>query len=164
MVPRALANGWDWGGARSHCLREARRLVGDQDAEEAVQEALARAWAWRESCRQQDAPLGWLLRITRNEALRLLERRRRRQAREVSPSTPADHPTEDLELMNAPLRLSVQRALALVPLADRELLRLHYEEELSHSEVANRLGVPYGTAKVRLHRARKRLEPFLPHE
>lgn len=157
-------NAWDWAGARSVCLREARRLVGDQDAEEVVQEALARGWARRESCRRQDAPLGWLLRITRNEALRLLERRRRTRGREVAESARVEHGTEDLELTSAPLRLSVQRALALVPRADRELIHLHYIEELSHREVASRLEVPYGTAKVRLHRARKRLQPFLSHE
>jgi DNA-directed RNA polymerase specialized sigma24 family protein len=45
-------------------------------AEDVVQEALARAWRSRGSCRTPDTPLPWCLQITRNEALRLIGRQR----------------------------------------------------------------------------------------
>src|SRR3954453_246308 len=81
---RAPEPPWDWAGARSHCLREARRVLRDrEDAEEAVQEELVRAWRRRASCASHKERLGWLLRITPNEALGLLERRALRRSREV---------------------------------------------------------------------------------
>src|SRR5918999_3451042 len=80
----ALAGAWDWALLRSRCLREAHRLIPGAEAEEAVQEALARAWTRRHACRSPEAPLGWMLRITRNESRRLLARRtRREQARDA---------------------------------------------------------------------------------
>src|SRR5437868_3423639 len=75
----------DWTSARSRCLREARRVLRDpHDAEEAVQEALVRAWRRRESCQSRDEPLPWLLQITRNESLRLLARRIRDRERDLA--------------------------------------------------------------------------------
>jgi RNA polymerase sigma-70 factor (ECF subfamily) len=40
---------------------------------------------------------------------------------------------------------------------DRELLTLRYNEDLTQSAIALRLGIPVGTVKVRLHRARDKL-------
>ena len=40
---------------------------------------------------------------------------------------------------------------------DRQLLEMRYEEDLTQATIARRLGVPEGTVKVRLHRARAKL-------
>ena len=45
--------------------------------------------------------------------------------------------------------------------ADRRLLRLRYEDDLTNSEIARRLDIPEGTVKVRLHRLRARLHEEL---
>src|SRR5437868_6030023 len=75
---------WQWELSRQRCLREAWRILRNRDdAEEAVQEALARAWRKRAACRTPWAPLPWLLQITRNEAMRFAARRRRRELTEV---------------------------------------------------------------------------------
>jgi RNA polymerase sigma-70 factor (ECF subfamily) len=76
-----------------------------------------------------------------------------------APSLEAD--CEDHELAGTALRLSVEQALARLGDGDRDLLRLRYAEDLSQGEVARRLGVPEGTVKVRLHRARHRLRDLL---
>src|SRR5437588_1822924 len=68
---------WDWPLIRKRCADEALRILRRrQDAEEAVQEALARAWRSRASCRTPETPLPWCLQITRNEAFRAISRRR----------------------------------------------------------------------------------------
>ena len=47
---------WDWNALSTSCLREARRLLdSEQDAEEAAQEALLRAWRGRERQREHGA-------------------------------------------------------------------------------------------------------------
>ncbi|MBA3264581.1 MAG: sigma-70 family RNA polymerase sigma factor [Thermoleophilaceae bacterium] len=134
------------------------------DAEEAVQEALVRAWLRRDACRSPEAPLPWMLEITRNEARRLLVRRARRYSREVVGSTALDPDSEDDELVGAATRVSVEQALRTLADSDQRMLRLRYTEDLTQLEVARRLGVPEGTVKVRLHRARRRLRGLLDEQ
>jgi RNA polymerase sigma-70 factor (ECF subfamily) len=157
----ALAQGWEWAGLRSRCLQEARRLLPGADAEEAVQEALVRAWARRDACRTPDAPLPWILQITRNEARRLLQRRAGRLRRVSVAPIPSEPAAEDDALAGTTVRLTVEQALARLADTDRRVLRLRYADDLTQAEVARRLGLPEGTVKVRLHRARGRLRALL---
>jgi RNA polymerase sigma-70 factor (ECF subfamily) len=131
------------------------------DAEEAVQEALVRAWLRRDACRSPEAPLPWVLEITRNETRRLLGRRARRSSLELFESTPADADGEDDELAGTATRVTVEAALRTLADGDQRLLLLRYGEDLTQVEVARRLGLPEGTVKVRLHRARRRLRALL---
>lgn len=158
--------GWDWAALRSRCLREARRLLpgAEAEAEEAVQEALIRAWTRRHACRSPDAPLPWLLEITRNESRRLLARRARRPHPAESDSTPSEQEVEDEQLVSTTTRVTVEQALAQLEDTDRRVLRLRYGDDLTQAEVARRLGLPEGTVKVRLHRARGRLRTILDGE
>jgi RNA polymerase sigma-70 factor (ECF subfamily) len=133
-------------------------LRGHDDVEEVVQEALARAWRGRSSCRTPEAPLPWCLQITRNEALRLIGRRR------ADPAEP-DEELEDQRSLGesdrALERLDIRRALRELSPHDRLLIALKYEHDYSHPELAVKLGIPEATARVRLHRAHKRLKPLL---
>jgi RNA polymerase sigma-70 factor, ECF subfamily len=151
---------WDWTAARARCLREAQRLLRDPlAAEDAVQEALLRAWRQRESCQRPDAPLAWMVQITRNEALRLIGRRRVRAERET-PSAADVEAASAPDLPEADGRLDLldlRRALSHVSTDERELLALRYGCDLSQPDIAEALAVPEGTVKVRLHRARKRV-------
>ena len=140
---------------------EASRILPRSDAEEAAQEALVRAWLRRDSCRSPGAPLPWLLEITRNEARRLIGRQARRATHELIAPAELEADCEDRQLAETPLRLSVEQALDALADGDRWLLELRYAEDLTQSEVAQRLGVPVGTVKVRLHRARRRLRGLL---
>jgi RNA polymerase sigma-70 factor (ECF subfamily) len=130
------------------------------DAEEAVQEALVRAWLGRSSCRRPEAPLPWLLEITRNEARRVA----RREALRLSLELPDAAPSEDADLAQTPVRVTVEQALRRLADRDQRLLRLRYSDDLSQGELARRLGVPEATVKVRLHRARRRLRRLLADE
>lgn len=150
---------WDWQGARTRCLREARRLLRDrEDAEEAVQEALVRAWRRRGSCASPDAPLGWMLQITRNEALRIIETRKRRRSTETGASPPESFPACEEPIETLISSVATQQALACLRPDERILIHLRYRHDLSHSQVARALDLPEGTVKVRLHRIRKRLK------
>jgi RNA polymerase sigma-70 factor (ECF subfamily) len=143
-------------------LREARRIVGNQhDAEEAVQEALARAWRAGSGAVDIDSPTAWLLHITRNESLRLLERRSRVRTRELPEATAAEPSAEDGRIEQLVAGSHTRQALGRLAPADRELLLLRYGEDLTQPELARRLHVPEGTVKVRLHRVRKRFAEAL---
>ena len=74
---------WDWTLIRTRCRAEALRILRrPHDADDAVQEALARAWRSRHACRNPEAPIPWCLQITRNEAIRIIGRGRPRAAEE----------------------------------------------------------------------------------
>jgi RNA polymerase sigma-70 factor, ECF subfamily len=153
---------WDWLLIRRRCAREAWRMLrAHHDAEEVVQEALTRAWRSRDSCRTPDAPLSWCLQITRNEALRLIGRQR------VSPAEPLEPDGEfpDQQALReddrAEERVDVDRALRQLTVDERLLISLRYEHDWSHPEIAARLAIPESTARVHLHRARKRLKALL---
>ena len=53
--------------------------------------------------------------------------------------------------------VATRQALRALRPDERNLIRLRYVEDLTHGELARRLGMPEGTVKVRLHRARNRL-------
>jgi RNA polymerase sigma-70 factor (ECF subfamily) len=155
--PSRRSADWDWARHRSRCLAEARRLLGPTaEADDAVQEAFLRAWRHRARCRTPEAPLPWLLAITRHEALRI---RSRPGATPVAEEDSAGDPDPLVE--SAPMRVDLLRALTELPEGDRRLLQMRYGEDLTQASVATRLGIPEGTVKVRLHRLRARLRHAL---
>lgn len=150
---------------RGIAVREARRfLIGAYDVDEVVQEALVRAWRRQGSCRGEDR-VPWMRQIARNEALRLLERRRRRAEFELLDDETLLVGVADDDAVRQQegmlLRMQVERVVGGLSVADRQLLALRYERDLTQPEVARMLGIPEGTVKIRLHRLRGRLRKAL---
>jgi RNA polymerase sigma-70 factor, ECF subfamily len=145
----------EWLRLRDSCLREARRVLREpEDAEEAAQEALLRAWRHRRSRRSASwAP--WVRAIARNEALRIAAQRSRSAQREVHSEEPPDR--GEVPEDGVVESLALRAMLRPLRQEERDLLRLRYEEDLTNPEIARRLGIPEGTVKVRLHRLRGRL-------
>jgi RNA polymerase sigma-70 factor (ECF subfamily) len=158
-APASGDPGWDWVELRRHAHRQARRLLDSHEAEDAVQEAMIRAWRGRHRCRSPGSPKPWLRQIVRNEALRLRERRNGRadsvayEEAEAGTSAGASEGPEDGLLR----RMSLGQALAELGAQDRRLVVLRYVKDLRQGEIASILGIPEATVRVRLHRIRKRL-------
>jgi len=110
----------------------------------------------------------WLYRITWREGVRHLEKAGRLGDREApiegaaTHADPGDDPEQILERLETSDR--VHEALGRLGPRDREVLALRYLEELKLSELAERLDIPLGTAKVRVHRALARLKSELEDE
>jgi RNA polymerase sigma-70 factor, ECF subfamily len=151
---------WDWDAATRRCLREARRyLRSDADAQEVAQEALLRAWRNRSRCNNPADPGPWLVTIARNEALRKLGRSSDTLVDQLSTSEYQGAWSAELE--STATRVDVERALSELSDEDRELLHLRYDQDLTQEACAERLSIPEGTVKVRLHRLRHRLRERL---
>jgi RNA polymerase sigma-70 factor (ECF subfamily) len=95
--------------------------------------------------------------IVRNEAVR----HRKREEPGVAEIAGAAQAVEDEALALTADRVDVQAALRRLAPADRQLLSLRYELDLTQPAIATRLGLPEGTIKVRLHRARAKLRSEL---
>jgi RNA polymerase sigma-70 factor, ECF subfamily len=146
---------WNWPRLRTVCEREAGRVLrSGSERDDAVQEALIRAWSQQAACRTPLTPDPWIRQIARREALRVAVRRRRdhdRRAGSAREPVAADPISEVLD------RLDVLRALQTLSAQDRVLTTLRYFGDLTQEEIASVVGLPVGTVKVRLHRARRRL-------
>jgi RNA polymerase sigma-70 factor, ECF subfamily len=144
---------WDWTVVSQLALKETRAILGPgPDAEDAAQEAAIRAWRRRTTCR--DAPGAWIRAIARNEALRVVGRRRDEAPWDAVGELAGDPP--------APVELrDLRAAVGALDHGDRLLLLLRYWADLTQPEVARATSLPEGTVKVRLHRARQRLRMAL---
>ena len=153
---------WDWPLIRNRCKTEALRILRrDHDAEEAVQEALIRAWRSRASCRTPEAPLPWCLQITRHEALRLISRKRGLEVDLLESTKDMDDPRGTEQPEAALYRIDINRALKKLTPRERLLIGLRYEMDWAHQDIAATLAIPETTARVHLHRAHKRLRTLL---
>jgi len=128
------------------------------DAEEAVQEAFVRLLRhWPAVSRYQD-PEAWVRRV----AFRLLSNRMRKTRNGVRATFRLGLTTKTTE--PSPDRVDVAQALKSLPLAQRQAVVLHHLVGLDVAQVAATLGVPVGTVKSRLGRARAALAPLLAEE
>lgn len=149
-----IATGWDWEEVLRWCELETRRVLGPgAAADDAAQEAVLRAWRRHRKCRAPHGRRAWVRAIARNEALRFAA-----GARDESALSESTEPTGagGVDAATAE-RIDVWRALAVLAPAERKLLGLRYWADLTQAEAAERLGLPEGTAKVRLHRLRSTL-------
>ncbi|HEV7758237.1 MAG TPA: sigma-70 family RNA polymerase sigma factor [Acidimicrobiales bacterium] len=138
-----------------------QRLGQRQLAEEAVQDTFVKAWraADRFDADRELSP--WLYEIARRAAADIARRERRRPATTVlRPDLAADGACS---LDAAWEAWQVRCALRDLPADERELVRLTHYVGLSQSQIAERLGLPLGTVKSRLHRAHHRLARGLAH-
>ncbi|HEX2104516.1 MAG TPA: RNA polymerase sigma factor [Solirubrobacteraceae bacterium] len=149
---------WNWTRLRSICEREAARIVYNRaDRDDAVQEALARAWTHRAACRTPLAPDAWVRQIARREAVRFAVRQRSDRERRTECAVELPHADAAEAVAD---RLDVQGLLRMLAPHERRLLMLRYHGDMSYGEVADALQVPVGTVKVWLHRLHKRVAPL----
>jgi RNA polymerase sigma-70 factor, ECF subfamily len=132
-------------------------------AEDAVQEALARAWERAQRGEQISSLSGYVavaaINLLRSGFRRLLvERRARQRLREGLHQTPT---RPEAYLATADLRVDLARALAALPRRQREAVVLHYFADLSIQDIALALGTRPDTAKGLLHRGRRSLQRLL---
>ncbi|MBW3574028.1 MAG: sigma-70 family RNA polymerase sigma factor [Actinobacteria bacterium] len=142
------------------------RLVGNEDdARDVVQEAYLRAYRSIGKFRGDAKFTTWMYRITANCAVSHLERRRRHRHEELADDAPlADGNVERDPQARADvseLRDQLGVALQELPPRLRAVVVLRDIYDLPHEAIAAELGISESAAKVRLHRARRRLREQL---
>ncbi len=152
-------------------LGMAQALLSDPDeAEEVVQEVFT--IVWNRIGRVPNEPRGllaWVLRIARNRAIdRLRSRQRRlRKSAQLAAHNMDDEPFAEAEEPNEAgtpgwqVHQTVHAALEALPREQHVVVRLAYFHGLTHSGIAERLGIPVGTVKTRLRLAFDKLRLVL---
>ena len=153
---------------RDAILRRTQRILRNrEDAEDAVQTAFLDALRHLDAFQGRSRFSSWLTRIALNAAfMRLRSSRRRTETsldemieRDAGPRFQAvearRNPEQECALREA--RVLLAKALDRLGPLYGEVLHLFHVQELSAKEAAQILGVPVGTVKARLHRARSRL-------
>lgn len=145
---------WDWSALRTVALRETQRVLrSSQEAEDAAQEALIRAFRNRAQCSTPDAPKAWIRTIARREAYRLFALRRAKGETTLTEESGRIEDDSDLILD----RLNAYRRARLITRDDRALLVRRHVFDQTSTEIAADLGIPATTVRVRLHRATQRV-------
>lgn len=148
------------GEYRDRVFRLACSLLGDEAAaEDATQDVFLRIWKGLLGFRGDSSVSTWIYAIARNVCL---TRRRMagahptsslEEAAEIQSPTPSAGPDSDL-----------RAAIEKLDARHRDVLVLFYLEERSYQQVALALGLPMGTVKTNLHRAKKELALLLEQQ
>jgi len=136
------------------------RLLGDRGlAEEMVQETFVRLW--RGAGRfdpDQGSVRAYTYTIARRVAVDLRRRRSSRPLGEGEDRIEESRDIEDGEFDALLLGLDVRDALHSLSAKHREILELHFDDDLSQPQVSERLDIPLGTVKTRTYYGLKALK------
>ena len=148
------------------CLRIAMRMMRNrEDAEDQVHTAMLAAIERIHQFRHASQFSSWLIQILVNECRMRFRERQRWNTFDpgselewaVAAGSRGRVPSTERELVEQDLLASVRLQMGHLPAVYREVLFLRYVEQLSVSEVANRLGVTVPTVKSRVFRAHNEL-------
>ena len=131
-------------------------------AEDAVQEALLKAWQKLPSLRLNGNLKSWLVRIVINEVKQQWRKKHLlevslEEAKEISSGLPGI----ETAIIGAEERRTLREAVKMLPDNQKEILVLRYFAEFTIPEIAKATGCREGTVKSRLSRGTERLKKIL---
>lgn len=153
---------------RDAILRLTHRILRNrEDAEDAVQTAFLDALRHLDTFQGRSRFSSWLTRIALNAAFMRLRATRRKPETSLDEMVEGEtaarlrvvetRPNPEQECSAKEVRALLGKAFERLGPRYAEVLHMHHVQELSAQEAARILGVPVGTVKARLHRARSRL-------
>lgn len=138
--------------------RLAVRMVGLQDAADVTQQTFLQVFRKIGQFSGKSQITTWIYRVTVNEALQHLRKRKRRHTHELK-QEPMDRTSH--RDANIDQKEMLERALGLLDPELRSAFLLKEVEGLSYAEIADALEIPAGTVGSRLNRARRELKERL---
>ncbi len=139
-----------------------RFLLRTEDIEDVVQDVFLRAYQNMQSYDPSYRFSPWIYRIAHNAFVNVLRKNTHRSFAFIDFDTfvsPfSSHEEQESEFELRMLRTALEAGLARLEPKYREILVLHYFEDLSYDEIAEVLRIPKGTVGVRLRRGREALK------
>ncbi len=155
---RALTEMFDLTAQR--LVRFAVTITGNQpDAEDALQGAFSRIAFRPRLLARADAPWPYLIRSVRNEALRIIQKRRGTGFEAIDRGS--DEESAEAQIVHEETADSVRRVLKSLPKSQYEVVILKHWEELTFAEIAEALGLSQNTVASRYRYAMEKLQRSL---
>lgn len=138
-----------------------RRLSTDDEARDVLQQTMLHVHRARRDFREGSRLRPWLFTIALNLVREHYRRKGRRKEQPLNglpqePQAPAVTPLEDAQRAQR-----VRNALARIPTNQREVIELHWFEELPYEDIAPIVGASVSAVRVRAHRGYERLRVLL---
>jgi RNA polymerase sigma-70 factor (ECF subfamily) len=147
-----------------------RRMVGSAESEDLTQEVFLRAYEAMPGLRDAGTFRTWLYRIAHNLCLNEIKKRGRRGdhlsleeegEEKVHWLLPEPRPGLEEDIERHDLSRYVRGLVEQLPLPYRTVITLFYIQQARYEEIADIMGIPLGTVKTHLHRARLRLRDLV---
>ncbi len=143
-----------------------------EDAEDITQETYLKLWRTLPDSKEITAAKRYIFNTARNTAIDLLRKKAKQNEADIFVITPEgefEHDIADTDPASRPDETywnnvraqTVRECISELPLRMRELITLRDIDELSYSEIAEILGIPEGTVRSGLSRAREKLKKLI---
>jgi RNA polymerase sigma-W factor len=149
------------------CCRMVRNRT---DAEDLAQEVFIRTFSVLDRYDPSFPFSSWLFRITSNLCIDFLRKGKGSTISldqpiegsdgEMQRQLPANIVKPDREMETREMMATLEDAIATLPEHYRIIVILRHQEQMSYEEIADDLGIPLGTVKARIHRARNMIKEF----
>ncbi len=140
-------------GSWQSLVRLARSVLGDGEAEDAVQDGLVMAWSKLRSLKDLDSYAAWLTRIVLRGCLKRARKRLRWRPLAEAP--------EGVERQDPDSAIDVERLLQVLAPRQRAVLHLTTVEGMTDREIAGLMSITAGSVRAHRRRARQSLERHL---
>lgn len=146
-----------------------RMTQNEADAEELTQEVFIRVWNGLDDLRSDLSPAPWLYRIASNVCLDFF-RKNKKELKDLPLEMGGESlydakiPLIEDEIYKAKMAECIKGYIMTLPEDYRAVILLHDIEGFKNSEIANMLDISLELVKIRLHRARGRLQKILSKE
>ena len=139
------------------------RMVRDEAAaEDLTNEVFVDVWQHARGFEARSSVYTWLLSLARNRTISATRKRREEPSDdERAASLPDDADDPETVVQKADKGRQLRRCIDALPFEYREIIDLVYYHELSVAEASAVVGIPEGTVKTRMFKARKRLSGLL---
>ncbi len=143
----------------TYCLR----TVGADRASDLTQEVFISAWKSRRNFDPENGTFpAWLMTIAKRRCVDDFRRSGRRP--DIEPGDPEDEPVSDvIKIERIADRMLLEEAFARLSERARRHLELAFFEDLTHTEIADKTGVPLGTVKSDIRRGLATLRQHFEH-
>lgn len=136
-----------------------RLLLNEEDASDVAQEAFIRCYYSLSKYKLGTRFSSWLFRVTHNLAIDRLRKRGRET--EIDQEIADTKPSPEVLVEQKELKEGIDRAMQTLPIKYRVVVTLFHIEGLGYEEIGKVLGLPMGTVKTHLYRAREILRERL---
>lgn len=137
----------------AHLLRDR------EEARDIAQEALVRLWQHVDAVPDQPSARAWLMRTAHHLCIDRIRQRKGRpecDAETTIPNLQAPDSTPEQHVGGRQIGGKIASALQRLTERDRALVLMREVHQMSYEEIATAMGMPLGTLKAALHRARER--------